>query len=238
MVGVVFVILAVLVGVLTPLMMKMAERRASGERTYKAAGTKTRGGKKKFDLKEIWDIEDIKNDVVVLTGGRYRALVRMGSVDYHLMSEPEQHSVESALMSLSLALGFPVQTLVTTEMVDAKQLIAEIYGNAGGDAPAELKKYAAHMAQYLESIMQDRAVYSRRSYAVVFNDTAEPAARARSELMRRAGVLAESLSRAGVTAELLKTGEIVDLLHGMLNRGRTARPSELVAAGGMELYHV
>jgi len=237
LVGIIFVILAILVGALTPFLKKVAENKATGGRTANPTNVKIRKNKK-LNLKELWDIEDIKNDVILLTGNRYRAVIRVGSVDYHLMSEPEQHSVESALMSLSLALGFPIQTIVTTEMVDAKQSISEIYESTGGNAPAELKEYALHIASSLENIMQDRAVYSRRSYVVIMNDTIEPFERTRAELIRRAGVFMESLSRAGVTAEMLRTEEIVDLLHRILNRGRTVKPSELVAAGGMEFYHV
>lgn len=54
--------------------------------------------------------------------------------------------------------------------------------------------------------------------------------------MRRAIILQDGLAQAGIKASVLTTNEIVDFLHGVMNREDTLKPSEVIEAGGLDLY--
>jgi hypothetical protein len=237
LIGITFVVLAVVAAVSIPFLSRFMEQRATGGRKRRSGPDDRlkRKRKKKDDFKEMWDIEDIRHGVITLSGGRYRAILRLGSVDYHLMSEAEQHGIESVLMQLAMSLNQPVQFLTTTEMVDAVRCIADIVSGREG-MPEKLQAYGSQMVEFLSMVMQDRSVQTRQSYAVVCCDTADGFEKARAELYRQASIVSGGLSRAQIPVSILDTGEIVDLLHRLLNRWRTARPSEAAAAGGIEPY--
>lgn len=228
-----FVVASIAVAACTPLMVKWAQNRYAGRRRSAKGAPKPK--KKSVTLKDIWDIEDVREGVITLTGGRYRAVLRVSSVNYHLLSQGEQHAVEGALMQMAMSFSFPVQFLVTTEMADARHCISGIRGRLP-EMNEKMRQYAADLAGCLEAVTRDRSVYVRRAYAVVGYDTSEGFGSARGELMRRAGTVMEGLARARVAAELLDTEGIIDLLHRVFNRGRTVKPSELVASGGLSLY--
>ncbi|MDK2888057.1 MAG: hypothetical protein PWP72_935 [Thermoanaerobacter sp.] len=172
--------------------------------------------------------------MVHLTRGRYRMILRLTPVNFDLLSEGEQHVIENALMAACQGLDFPVQFLCTAEAVDTRAAMAELYSSAARETSAVRRNYADVLLSYLDTLMSQRSVLVRRSYAVIGCD-GQPAEKARGILEHRAAVLAGALSRAKVTAVVLSSDEIVDLLHHLLNRNRAVRPSDLVGAGALDL---
>lgn len=238
LIGILFVVAAIAVAVCIPLLTRWTQEHAVGRRRTGDSGQdqeRPPKKKKKRTLKGMWGVKDVRDGIIMLTRKRYRLVLRINAVNYHLLSEGEQHAVESALMSMSIAMAFPVQFLVTTEMADAKNCIADIHNRIPG-MNEHMKQYAIDLAGYLDTITRDRSIYVRRSYAVICYDSNESFKKVKGELTRRAGVVMNGLSQAQVAVEPLGTEGIVDLLHREFNRGSTIKPSELVAAGGMELY--
>lgn len=225
--GFLFVALAILVAVATPLVMKYAR---DGELKFaRRPGLRKKDKKKKgSSFKDMWEIKDIRQSVIIMPGG-YSVVLGISPVNFMLMSEKEQHSIETALMQLVTALpaGSNVQFLTTTEVAEPEKGIKDI---------VEADEYAMEMVSYLDAITSQRNIYVRRSYAVVSCKTNRGFEYARSELMRRASILMNNLSRAKVSAYMLDTGQIVNLLHKMFNRGSMVKPTELVKNGALNLY--
>ncbi|RKO65689.1 hypothetical protein [Desulfofundulus salinus] len=195
-----------------------------------------RTGRKKAgpSLRDLWEIKDVRDGVVYLTRNRYRIILRLTPVNFDLLSEGEQHVIENALMAVCQGLDFPVQFLCTAETVDTRAAIAELYSHAAGETSAVRQNYAEVLLSYLDTLMSQRSVLVRRSYAVVGCD-GQPYEKARGILEHRAAALAGALSRAKVAAVVLSSDEIVDLLHHLLNRNKVVRPSDLVGAGALDL---
>ncbi len=194
--------------------------------------------KKKTGLKEVWDIEDIKHGVVVLSPGyRYRMVMRLASADFFLLSEMEQNQVEDALAATLMGLSFPVQFLVTSEAVDTRQAVQDVREKLF-ILPEKVRNYAKEYSAYLESLAAERTTAVRNAYAVVAFETEQGLEYARTELLARASSLAEGLQVGKIYSEILDTAALVDLLQHLLNRGRAWRPSEADAAGVMDSYIV
>ncbi len=78
-----------------------------------------------MDLRTLWEAEDVRQGVLVLSGGRYRMICRVSAVDFWLLSEEEQNAVEDAAAAL-MRLTFPVQILVTPQAVDVRTAVDEL----------------------------------------------------------------------------------------------------------------
>ncbi|WP_157833553.1 hypothetical protein [Desulfotruncus alcoholivorax] len=161
-------------------------------------------------------------------------ILRLAPVNFDLLSEGEQQVIENALMATCQGIDFPVQFLCTTEGIDTRTPQAELYNSIARETSGVRRAYADVLLSYLETLMSQRAILVKRSYAIVGCE-GMPYAKARGVLEHRAAVLAGSLSRAKVTATALSSEEIVDLLHHMLNRGGYAHPSDYIEAGVLDL---
>lgn len=229
--------LAILVAVLTPVVIKKIENGSVDSKEFyrqrKRLKVKDRKSKN-ISPKDIWEVENIRDGIVVLTGNRYRAVLKVNSVDFFLMSEPEQKAVEDALISLAMATNFSIQVFVTTSMIDTTAAIREIQKCFGTDIPDTMKEYAVRMVEYMDAMTLDRSMYIRSNYIVLALEAAKHFEQARGELYRRAGIVADGLRKARTTAELIKTDEVMDLLYRVQNRGHIFKPSQAVSVGALD----
>ena len=78
--------------------------------------TKEKGKKKsKKELAELLPIK-IKDNILCI-GNRYSNIVKLGNIDYNMLSNSEQDAIESVLIQTALAIDYPVQFFSTTEFI-------------------------------------------------------------------------------------------------------------------------
>jgi hypothetical protein len=251
-VGIVFLILSIAVGFGAWWYVRMLDTRMAAGRSRRASARGGAGapalspgkGKKRGELsaQDIWGVEEIRSGIIVSGDGWYRALLKIGPIDYHIMNEDEQYSIESVLMSTAMALGFRVQLFSTSQLVDTKSCALAIRSYLESvDArqqgvPAPMAEYGLYLYSYLDGMMRDRSVHNRPRYVAVSCYTMDGFDSARGELERMARMLTGSLRRAKITASVLPSDQVLDVLYRFSNRGRVARPSEAVAGGARDLY--
>lgn len=211
---------------------KSASRGAGGERPVPPGNSR----EKSLSVQDLWGVKDIRDGMIVFDEAWYRVLLKIGPIDYHIMNENEQHSIESVLMSCAMALGFRIQLFSTTELVDTKSCALAIrsFVEAGNVSDA-MTGYGLSMYSYLTSMMQDRSVRNRPRYIAISYHTLEGYEDAFNELQRRAHTLIANLSRARITASLLTSEQVLNVLFRFNNRGRVHKPSDAVGEGAMDL---
>lgn len=82
-----------------------------------------RKGKKK--LNNLWGIDDIRNEVIV-SNNKKTIIMRIGSIDYHLLSAKEQNALETNLVEIAKTIKYPMQFFSTKEFIDTTEVIKEI----------------------------------------------------------------------------------------------------------------
>jgi hypothetical protein len=236
--GIIFVVLTVVLACSIPALMRWGERRSArrwtkgDDKAPPGNGEKGTGG---LALpRQLWGVEDIRDGVLFLTGGRHRAIFRISFINAALMSEEEQTVVEDALMSCVMGISFPVQFVSLTSPVNVQRTVADLAARAWHDHSPVRQMYAEQLCRFLSAVQEAKSILTREIYAVVTSE--QPDGReAERELEHRGAVLAAGLERAGIAAERLSSEAIVDLLHHQFNRGKRFRPSDAVAAGGLDL---
>ena len=88
---------------------------------------KNKSHKNKKQMKDLFQIE-IKDNIVCL-GNRYSNIIRLGNIDFNMLSNHEQESIESILIQTALSIDYPVQFFSTTEFIDTSKVVSLIKQN-------------------------------------------------------------------------------------------------------------
>jgi len=205
---------------------------------YKKKNTKatkiksTKEKSKKRTKKQLIDILDIeiKNNIICI-GNRYSNVIRLGNIDYNMLSTHEQDAIESVLIQTALAIDFPVQFFSTTEYIDTSKVVSLIKENK--PINEKIKEYKNYLTNYLQELMENRSISIIRNYAIIsYDGTYENAI---DELNRKSTSFKGNLLRAKIICEVLNKDELYNLIYRELNKNSALNIGNL-KEGGKQLY--
>ena len=222
-ISIVFAVLSVIVIVFTAIYL-------SRKKSIKTNVQKRKGKK---NLKTLWDIDDIKNEVII-SGSKNTIIMRIGSIDYHLLSEKEQSVLESNLIEIAKTIKYPLQFFSTTEFVDTTDVINDIKENIADKDNRKLIEYGNEMIKYLSNMMENKSLYVRKNYVLL--SVTGNYEKSRLELLSTYESLRFNLLNAKIGLEVLNDYEIVELLHREFNKNTTTKIQDVLKEGGLELY--
>ena len=222
-ISIVFAVLSVIVIVFTAIYLSRK----------KSIKTKVQKRKGKKNLKTLWDIDDIKNEVII-SGSKNTIIMRIGSIDYHLLSEKEQSVLESNLIEIAKTIKYPLQFFSTTEFVDTTDVINDIKENIADKDNRKLIEYGNEMIKYLSNMMENKNLYVRKNYVLL--SVTGNYEKSRLELLSTYESLRFNLLNAKIGLEVLNDYEIVELLHRELIKNTTTKIQDVLKEGALELY--
>ena len=189
--------------------------------------------KGKRNLKTLWEIEDIRDNIIV-SGNKNTIIMKIGNVDYHLLSEKEQNKLELNLVEIAKTIKYPLQFFSTTEFIDTTNIINEIKNSISNKDNKKLVEYGKEIIKYLSKMMDNHNLYIRKNYVIVsFIGNFE---KAKQELNTIYENLRFNLLNSKIGLELLEDIDIVELLHRELNKNTTTKLTKIIEKGGLELY--
>ena len=188
--------------------------------------------KKNKSNKNIADILEIKiKDNLINLGNRYSSVLKLGNIDYNMLSDSEQESIENVLMQTALAIDYPIQFFSTTEYIDTTNVIKQIKENkVSGKKTTEYREY---LINYLQNLMENKNISIIKNYAIISCDGFYE--NATDEIVRRCNSFKSNLLRAKITTELLDESELYNLVYRELNKNSKAKV-EIFKEGGKNLY--
>ena len=169
----------------------------------------------KQQKKKLKDILGLKIDNSMINiENRYSCILRIGSIDYNMMSENEQETIENVLMQTALSFDGFIQFLTTTENIDTNEIIADIKKTRAVNI--QIRNCKENLINFLNSMMQNMDTSINRNYIILsYDGLYEDAIK---ELNRRITNLKTSLSRIKIQCELLNDEDIYNLLYKELNK--------------------
>lgn len=192
--------------------------------------TKEKNNKKsKKHLSDFLQIE-IKDNIVCL-GNRYSNIIRLGNIDYNMLSTHEQDAIENILIQTALGIDYPVQFFSTTEFIDTSKVVSLIKQNKSINF--KIQEYKNYLIEYLENLMENKSISVVKNYAIIsYDGTYENAI---EELNRKSMLFKGNLLRAKIVCEILNKDEICNLIYRELNKNSSQNISKL-QEGGKNLY--
>lgn len=231
-IGFIFLILIGVTIIIFKILIEKAEAGEPEQQTIKES-KKTPA---KQTISQFIGIMNINQGIVILEPGtHYRLYIRVGSINYYLMSEEEKQGVIYGLLGLASSFTFPIQLFTTTELIDTSMAVKEIK-DSYDDLHSEMKEYARYMVEALTALRFDRSVLVKHNYIIVPYDTKDSFEQAKSELTRRGLIILDGLNKTGMKAKILTTPEVTNVLHGVFNRQDVLIPATALEEGGLDLY--
>ena len=226
---IIFLILSIVFVVGTVVYLNMKKKERAGNVKQKTTTDTNARIKSKKGLLNILQIK-IKDNVICL-GNRYSSVIRLGNIDYNMLSQNEQESIEDVLIQTSLSIDYPIQFFSTTEYVDTSKVVALIKQNKTKNV--KVQEYKEHLIEYLQNLQENRAISIVQNYAVISYDGLYE--NAIEELSRKMLSFKSSLLRANISCSILNEDELYNLIYRELNKNSTLDISKL-KQGGKNIY--
>lgn len=192
----------------------------------------------KASTQEFLDIEDIADDLVLLSDGSCVMIVETTAVNFGLLSEKEQEALIYAYAGLLNSLSFPIQIYLRSKQKDISAYVklleeAEIK-QTNPKLAARIKNYR----QFVSATVKERNVLDKKFYLVIPFSALELGAasitgalgkkglpypkkyilnRAKTVLLPKRDHLIRQLGRLGLKGTQLTAQKLVDLFHDIYN---------------------
>ncbi len=206
----------------------------------------------KAATQEFVPIESVRDGVVRLKNGEFRAILMTNSVNLSLKSADEQAAILMQFQSFLNSLDFSIQIFAQSRRLDIAEYI-QLLEKREGEVREDLLK--VQIKEYIEFIKRftseanimtkhffvvipyfPTAQFSAKQAATVLpfgaapNGSAESGAKisfeqARSQLQQRVAAVSQGLSRTGVRSVRLDTEEVIELFYRQFNPGENAAPT-------------
>lgn len=188
--------------------------------------------KNKNSKNKLSDILNIKiSGNIISLGNRFSEVIKLGNIDYNMLSIREQDAIENILIQSALSIDYPIQFFSTTEFIDTSKVVALLKKNSIQNS--KIEEYKKYLINYLESLMENRNISVVKNYAIIsYDGTYENAI---EELNRKVMSLKGSLLRATIVCEVLNEDELYNLIYRELNKNSTINAGNL-KKGGKNLY--
>lgn len=222
---VIFLILSVVFIIGTVIYLKQKKKNVNDNiKQAPSNNTKKDNKNSKKEKKQLADILQFKiKDNIICLGNRYSNVIRLGNIDYNMLSNSEQDSIENILIQTALAIDYPVQFFSTTEYIDTSKVVSLIKQNKIKNY--KIQEYKNYLINYLENLMDNRSISVVKNYAIIsydglYEDAIE-------ELNRKSMSFKVSLLRAKIVCEILAEDDLYNLIYRELNKNSALSISPL-----------
>lgn len=222
---IVFLALSVILIVATIIYLKYKKMSSNKNINIKKVSNKN----KKTNKKQLSDILKIEfKDNIICIDNRYSIVLQLGSIDYNMLSNKEQETVENILIQTALSINHSIQFFSTTEYIDTNKIITLISENKTQNI--KIQRYKKNLITYLKNIMENRSISIVKSYAILSYDGLEE--KVIEELNRISNSLKNNLLGAQIVCEILDKEELYNLIYRELNKNSTLNINILKNGGG------
>jgi len=192
----------------------------------------------KASTQSFIEIEEIKDDVVLMKDFSAAAVIEVGAVNFWLLSTEEQSSMIYAYSELLNSLSFPVQILILSKKIDVSTYLDYLEDKIDKQNIDILKKRMVGYREFIKSIIKINTVLEKRFFFIVpFSPLemgisgANPGSlnkeyvftRAKTSLYPKRDNLLRLITKIGLKGSILQRQELTELYYNLYNPSATGR---------------
>lgn len=113
------------------------------------------------------EIVDIKDDVLILTDGRFRIVLEATAINFDLLSEAEQDAAIYAYANLVNSLDFPIQVVIRTRQVDIGNYLDFLQKHEKQQPSNALREQLKDYIEFVKQLVVENTVLYKRFYVVI-----------------------------------------------------------------------
>ena len=207
---------------------------------------------------EHLDIEDIRDDIVVLKDGSCCLILKTSALNFGLLSETEQDATILAYAGILNSLTFPIQILIRSKKSDVSEYIYSLKKQEENQTNLALKTQIEKYRRFIESTIKQNNTLEKRFYTIIPFSSYELGIKpsmgslskrktlpfqkeyilqkAKVSLFPKRDHLVRLLNRLGLKAETLNTQGLIELFYSIYNPEQTGvqKPTDSYQAGLVE----
>jgi len=192
----------------------------------------------KASTQSFIEIEDIKDDVVLMKDFSAASVIEVGAVNFWLLSTEEQSSMIYAYSELLNSLSFPVQILIISKKIDVSTYLDYLEEKINKQSIDILKKRMVGYREFIKSVIKINTVLEKRFFFVIpFSPLemgisgANPGSmnkeyvitRAKTALYPKRDNLLRLITKIGLKGSILQRQELTELYYNLYNPSATGR---------------
>ncbi|EKE20848.1 MAG: hypothetical protein ACD_7C00461G0008 [uncultured bacterium] len=205
----------------------------SKNKKQKDAGTSTQ---------KYVNVEEVKNDLVVLKNKSLRAIFLVSSINFDLKSADEQEAIIGGYQNFINSLDFPIQIMISSRRLNIEPYLELLEKKRKTQTNELLRLQISEYSNFIKDLTEVSQIMTKQFYLVVpffpvenlengfldkimsfFNpkqqveETIEIFETYKNQLWQRADQISAGLTSLGVRATILNTEELIELLYSSYN---------------------
>lgn len=192
----------------------------------------------KASTQEFVEIEDIRDDIILMKDNSASVVIEVGAVNFWLLSTDEQEAIISTYGNVLNSLSFPVQILILSKRMDISSYLDFLTAKAKEEQDPILAKLLSAYETFIKNQVKKSSVLEKRFFFVVPFSPLELGipginkrklnkeyiiTRAKTALYPKRDNLLRLLAKVGLKAAPLEEQKLLELFHNLYNPSATGR---------------
>lgn len=119
------------------------------------------------NTQDIVEIEEIRQDTVLLKDGGLRQILMVGGINFSLKSEQEQNLITQAYQSFLNSLNFPLQIVIHSRKINIERYIGSLDERKAQEQSGLLQDQIAEYQEFIRKFVQENAIMSKTFFVIV-----------------------------------------------------------------------
>lgn len=172
------------------------------------------------------NIQDIKDDLVLLKNGACCLVIQTTAINFGLLSEKEQEATITAYAALLNSLTFPIQILIHSRQKDISSYLKLIKKQEAQQTNEKLKDQVRKYYQFVERTVQRNKILDKNFYIIIpyapvslKKIDARTLEKAKTDLFPKRDHLIGQFQRLGLKTTPLNNTQLIELFYEIYNPG-------------------
>ena len=182
------------------------------------------------------EILDIREDIILMTGGNACILIEIQAVNFELLSSEEQEAKVYAYAGLLNSLSFPVQISIISRKIDIVPYINSLGVAAAASTNQKLAQNILQYQQFVKQLVTTTSILNKQFFFVISYSLLEEGIggatklgsvsekdidnfflKARAALHTKAESLLSQIDRINLKAKVVEKDQLVQLFQSLYN---------------------
>lgn len=165
-------------------------------------------------------IKEVKDNMLILPGNKYRSVIETSAINFELKSEDEQDAIIDNFQNFLNSLPCPLQILIRVREVDIDRYLEEFSKKESKEEEGVYKTQIQSYCSFITDLVSGSKILSRRFYVVIpYDDTGgkHDFALVKEQLLLNQDIVIKGLEKLGMKTRILDSLEILDLFYTFYN---------------------
>lgn len=119
------------------------------------------------DTKELVEVQEIKQNTIILKNGALRQIIMVGGINFALKSEEEQNIILEAYRNFLNSLEFPIQILIHSRKVNIENYIKLLLKRRDEESSPILKNQIEEYIEFIRGFVQENEIMNKTFFVIV-----------------------------------------------------------------------